>query len=337
MKNIQYIEVTGSAYERGLKQGVELQERIKQNIEFYKTVVDIPEDELFPQVSHFAQVIKDFNEEYATEIEAIAEGAGVDSIWIYFLNCRTELINNKKVTECTTFFFKETAILGENWDWSQRSEKLMIVIKATSEDGHSYTQVTEPGILGKIGMNDRGVGVCLNILFAERDRVFGVPIHILCRAVLDSEDVVTAKRLVEEYGKNTASNLLIGDASGASTDLELDGLKVLEHTTDGAVLFHTNHYLREENKDEWIPKNSLARHTCITGKVIELNSYSVDDAKALLSDKSEGEKALCRAYSPKPLTGMHGTVASIVMDLNKRQLYVTDGNPIENEYVVFDV
>lgn len=336
-ENIRYIEVSGSAYDRGLAQGSQLRDRIHTNIEFYKKTVGLLDDTLLAQVSHFTIVIKDFNSEYAVEIEAIAEGAGVEPCWIYFLNCRTELINNKKVSECTTFFFKETAIMGENWDWSESSEKLMVVIKATDEKGISFTQLTEPGILGKIGMNDRGVGVCLNILFAERDKVFGVPIHILARAVLDSDSVVSAKSMVEEHGVNTASNLLIAGSDATCADLEMDGIRVLEYTTDSVVLFHTNHYLREENKDEWVSVNSKARYECAIEKTANLKTHSVSDAKNFLSDRSEGEYALCRKYKPSKLTGMHGTVASIVMDLKAGELHVTDGNPFENEYVVIKV
>jgi isopenicillin-N N-acyltransferase-like protein len=42
----------------------------------------------------------------------------------------------------------------------------MFVQKIIRPDGHQLIQLTEPGILGKIGMNSAGVGVCLNILAA---------------------------------------------------------------------------------------------------------------------------------------------------------------------------
>ena len=263
MKNIQYIEVDGPPHNRGFQQGKQLTERIEKNIAFYKSLIKMPETELLSQVNNFIYKIKEFNHRYCEEIEAIAEGAGVDPVWIYFLNCRTEILNNEEVDECTTLFFKETSILAQNWDWAENSEELIVVMKSTDENNNTFIQLTEPGILGKIGMNDKGVGVCLNILSPEYGKVSGVPIHILLRAILESESVEDAKKIIKEHGSNTVSNVLIGSADGTSTNLEMNGLEVVEIFSDTTTLFHTNHYLNSGSKNELSSLNSKERYECI--------------------------------------------------------------------------
>ena len=47
--------------------------------------------------------------------------------------------------------------------------------------------LTEAGILGKIGLNDAGLGVCLNLLSTTADGGRdGTPIHVLLRQMLQS-------------------------------------------------------------------------------------------------------------------------------------------------------
>ena len=54
-------------------------------------------------------------------------------------------------------------------------------------DGGAFTTFTEAGILGKIGLNNHGVGVCINILGSSSDGgLGGIPIHILLRLLLQS-------------------------------------------------------------------------------------------------------------------------------------------------------
>ena len=140
-----------------------LKDRIFKVIEFYQGIFKRNESEIFEVAKVFKKRIKDFNPAYCVEIEAIAEGAEVDPLWIYALNARTEIIT-RFINECTAFYFSGSGILSQNWDWAEELEELVVIMKITRPDGHSILQMTEPGIIGKIGFKTSNLGVTLNIL-----------------------------------------------------------------------------------------------------------------------------------------------------------------------------
>jgi isopenicillin-N N-acyltransferase-like protein len=83
-------------------------------------------------------------------------------------NPKPKLMSSDGPNECTSLFCPTNGILAQNWDWDKTLESLMFVQKITRPDRHQLIQLTEPGILGKIGMNSAGLGVCLNILSTGR-------------------------------------------------------------------------------------------------------------------------------------------------------------------------
>jgi isopenicillin-N N-acyltransferase-like protein len=54
-------------------------------------------------------------------------------------------------------------MIGQTWDWAQRLEGHFVVMEIQFPSGHKLTQLTEAGIIGKIGFNNCGLGVTLNI------------------------------------------------------------------------------------------------------------------------------------------------------------------------------
>lgn len=76
-------------------------------------------------------------------------------------------------------------MLAQNWDWHPdlASSTLVWVVE---HPGGRFATLTEAGMLGKIGLNDAGLGVGLNLLTTTADGgAEGVPIHALLRAVLE--------------------------------------------------------------------------------------------------------------------------------------------------------
>ena len=81
------------------------------------------------------------------------------------------------------------------------------------EDGHKILMMTEPGIIGKIGMNSAGMGICLNILMGE-SRGINLPIHVLLRIALDATSIDEAYRKIEQASFDSCSNIILGDEQG---------------------------------------------------------------------------------------------------------------------------
>ena len=83
----------------------------------------------------------------------------------------------------------------------------------------SIMMMTEPGIIGKVGMNSSGVGVSLNLLVAKKVPKDGLPIHILLRTALDSNSVREWQDKIEalpSHFRGTTSAIVAEDETGTT-------------------------------------------------------------------------------------------------------------------------
>ena len=322
------IEISGTPTERGLEYGEKCKDRILKCIKFYKKIFRLSEEEVFKKAKYYHQEIWKFNKDYCDEIESIAKSAGVDPLWIYALNARTEILL-ANTQECTAVYFRKTKLLAQNWDWAKDLEELTIILKITREDGHKILMVTEPGIIGKIGFNSSSVGVTLNILKISGIKFTGLPIHIMLRAVLDSKSIKEAEKLVSL--SNSTSNLIIADAKGNFLDVEFAGKKKFVFKNSAPVFYHTNHYLGKDIT----PKNKTNASSFVRYERLQemkLVGGSVADMKKILLDK-ENELPICRSFVPYPHFGKIGTISSIIMDLSAKEMHLTKGNPVGKKFV----
>ena len=328
------IDLKGSPEEIGYQHGTKLRSRIEQNISFYESIFNLETSKVRRLADHYKNEIINFHPKYSTEIEAIAQGADVEPFWIYALNARTEIIN-RLVDECTAVYFKNSALLGQNWDWLRESEDLAVVLRIKLQNGLKILTMTEPGIIGKIGLNNYGLGVCLNYLNIDKDS-FGVPVHILLRNILESRTIEGATRNIDPYDKGTASNILIGDKKGNYLDLELAIERTFFYRTLNPIFIHTNHYLAEgfDNSVEEFA-GSMSRFTRADTIAKNLSGSTKDEMKLILLDSTDPELPICRKYSFVEDFGILGTVTTILMDLKNKKLELTVGNPFENEFKVF--
>ena len=333
VKKFPVITLEGNPQEIGFQHGSTCRSLIEKNISFYDNLFNLEKTKLKYLSSHYKEKIFAFNPNYTVEIEAIAEGADVEPYWIYALNARTEIIN-RLVDECTAVYFKNSALLGQNWDWLQESEDLGIILRIKLENGPIILTMTEPGIIGKIGLNSFGLGVCLNYLQIDKDS-FGVPVHILLRNILESKTIEEATKNIDRYDKGTASNILIGDSNGNYLDLELAIEKTFFYPTNDSMFIHTNHYLAEgfDNSVEEFA-GSLSRFDRATTLAKNVSGMTKDEMKAILLDNSDPELPICRKYSLIEDFGNLGTVTTILMDLRNLTLELSRGNPFENEFSI---
>lgn len=100
----------------------------------------------------FRTSIQKLTPDIYTEIEGIAEGAGVDVLDIVALNCRSEIALGKFSDGCTSISWKKSddkRILAQNWDWTARVKKnlAMVVIEQTGKPTiYMVTEVRVPDL-----------------------------------------------------------------------------------------------------------------------------------------------------------------------------------------------
>jgi isopenicillin-N N-acyltransferase like protein len=195
------------------------------------------------------------------EIQGLAEGSGQDVARIGALNARTELLAaGSAAGECST-----VAVLGtltrdgrplglQTWDWHEELADGWLVWEIEHPDGRTVRTLTEAGIVGKIGVSSAGVGIHLNILGHEQDGPpLGVPVHVLCRRVLDEADgPVEAMTLLTTatVSASSAATVVADDQEGgAACTVELSPAGPGFVTPDvRGVLVHTNHFLADPGR-----------------------------------------------------------------------------------------
>lgn len=331
------IKIHGTAEERGRQHGTLLKERIHRTIEFYQKQFQLPEQEILRIADQFQKSTDAFREDIYIEIGALARAAEIDPLWIYALNGRTELLNLNPM-ECTTLVFKKQGLIGQNWDWDGEIEELAVILDIEKEDGHRILTMTEPGMIGKIGMNHCGVGVCLNFMTIENYQPFGVPLHVLLRSILDCKSVNEAQALIRPHLRGKVGNIVISNGTGDVVDLELGGDEFFSIPTDD-LFVHTNHFLTKVDYDLRLFPSSTGRYNRAKELLSQLEVPSVDSIKDILKDRENGDAPICRTRFSHPMLTDDAsiTVTTIIMDLRNLQFHITRGNPFDNPFTVFSL
>ena len=341
ISGIPLITLSGDAHERGTQHGHFLQDRIHQMIEVYSAFFNRTETQIFEVAAHFKSVISGFNADYAIEIEAIAAAAGVNPLWIYALNARSEFLSYVPATECTLLHFEGTPFLGQNWDWEESLEPLITLIRIERTNRPSILMMTEPGIIGKIGLNDAGIGVCFNFLNIDRPTT-GVPIHILLRAIMECRSLAEARATIESAGNGRSANIMVADNTGQRFDMEFAATEKFEIADKGDVLAHTNHYLdREMFAVPTVLENSTTRYNQARKLATLVPGRDRKAMEEMLSSTENPGNAICQPYRAREPLGQMGTVCTLTMDLAAGDMNIRKGNdasqPLENVSLIPEV
>jgi isopenicillin-N N-acyltransferase-like protein len=331
VKAFPHLCVRGTPAERGRQYGEALRERIARTFDFYLSSLfsasPLPATALRARADHIAALVQRLAPAAAEQITGIAAGAGLAPWQVFLLNGRTEILN-AKVPECTALYFAATRVLAQNWDWVAPLEDLAVVVTHERQDGGRHVTFVEPGMIGKIGMNSDGLGVCLNILFAPHD-LSGLPIHVLNGVLLEQPDLAAARRVMDAAGLGKASHVLVGDAEGGCLAMEFMGEERFEIAPEDGVLLHTNHCLAHGAAGRTAElANSCARYDLTAARLARAERRDLATAKALLLEQSGGGDDVNRNY--RPLAGVLGdqpvgTCATLIMDLARRELHVKRG------------
>jgi len=334
------ISLSGTPEEIGFQHGQLLSDQIHRNIDFYKSIFLKSfgdESQILSAARHFKESIQAYNPNFVIEIDNIALGAALsEPLWLYAINSRTELSMLNGLQECTAIVCPNKNLLAQTWDWAQKLEENFFIMKITFPDGHQILQLSEAGMVGKIGLNNRGLGVTLNYLYDEHVDFSTVPIHILLRQVLESRTLGEAQNAARRSGIGKASNLIIA-GSGKAVDIEFAGDRMGFHEIEGESYVHTNHFLHAKPpniiNEESFQNSDTRRNTAM--KNLENSSiYTPKKLIEVLSDQTNGTKAILAKYKPDPegLLGDYGTLATIIMDLQERTMLVRKGNPKNNAF-----
>jgi len=362
-----WIRVSGDPRARGRSYGEQAADRVRRSVAAYAEVfakgAGLGWGDVRDVACRFEAPIAAFKEAYLEELRGIAEGADVDPVDILAINVRTEIMYSAKARaaekalspgECTAFakvparWSAEPVLVGQNWDWLPHSFETVVVLEAERDDGPSFVTVVEAGLLAKTGMNAAGLGLVTNALATGWDRGEpGVPYHVLLRAILDCETVADAYATLQRALRSSSANYLVAHADGSVLDVEaapgdFSRLFPLLPLDGSALHVHTNHFVspRFSGKDVslWAMPDSPVRLTRMRSAVAGHAPLGAKEFMTLLGDHAGYPYSICahvdEADDP---TEQGATVASVVMELESRTMWLADGQPCSVPYRKLDL
>ncbi|MEW9673389.1 C45 family autoproteolytic acyltransferase/hydolase [Ammoniphilus sp. 3BR4] len=350
---MKHIKVSGNSYECGFQVGVKAREEITKAVQLYKKMFrynKVEWEKAREEANKYIPWIQEYDEDIMEEIRGISEGAEIDLLDIVALNARSEIMSSND--GCTSMAavppstkYRET-IIGQNWDWVGKIKDSLIILEIEQDNKPKILMCTEAGIVGKIGMNSSGIGVCLNFLSIQQ-KEYGVPIHIVLRGILNSEFHSQTIGQISRMPRGTAANYLIASKEGEAIDVEVT-------CDDYDVIYAENNYITHSNHfcgPKYINIKDTSRlkfpDTHLRNKRAEKllkqvdGEITVETFKEILSDHINFPDSICRhGEEIKPKLGrplLANTVFSIIMNLTSGYIEVAPGQPCRNDFKRYEI
>lgn len=350
------ITASGTPYEIGLAHGQGAKDLIQYSLDTYRDMFwdysGISWEKACQYARTFIPAIDAYDPDYMEEIRGIAEGSGRSLDDILALNLRSEIVFQGAQVEdvptdgCTSFVFTPDVtdnghlLLGQNWDWKKTIQGGCIILRIQQKNKPNITMITEAGIIGKIGFNSAGIGICLNALGSSmKAEGQTIPLHIAMRGVLDSQTLSDAIQASTKMPLACSAHFMLGSANGEGVSLEMGaGDFDIAYAVDG-FLGHTNHFFHPRMdyvKDT--TRVSLPDSFLRLGRIRTLvkhlgHKVNVLDIKEFMRDHISYPDSICRHDDElEPEAKRLCTVFSVIMDLEREEMYFAPGNPCCCEY-----
>lgn len=344
------VRVRGTAHERGVQYGEQARDRIRGSVDAYRRVFRHYADWDWPKVrqeaARFEAPVAEFRPDVVAEMRGIADGAGIDFLDVLAINVRTEVMFAARarqagllMRECSSFAVLPSepagpVLIGQNWDWLVHARDTVIVLDVWPEDGPRLMTVVEAGLLAKAGLNEAGLGLATNALVTDADLGEpGLPYHVLLRAVLDCGTVTDALTVLQSGRRSSSANYLVAHASGSALDFEAapgDFTRIYPLYPSGGVLLHTNHFQAPSphatDLGLWAMPDTAVRLQRLQALVT--SRAKAGDLREVLTDHADRPHGICAHGVPGASELEQGaTIASLVMDLGTKQMWLASGVP----------
>lgn len=345
------IEASGTPYEIGFKHGSLAKEKVLGSIETYKIMFkqwsSLDWEEAKIRSSKYVKFVEEADPDLIEEVRGVADGAGVSFEDIMTLNARSEVVfaQHKTLDGCTAFSCTPEAtknghvLIGQNWDWKEQAIDNLIILKIKQRSKPDIFMVTEAGIIGKIGFNSTGLGVCLNALVVAGEPN-GIPLHFVLRRILDSPSINSALDKINTQRNAGPGNYLMAYPDGCSLTVEKTPEAWDYLYNDTGILVHTNHIISKNLqlriKDDGpvrLPDTIIRYHMMQKMMNNENGNITVDYIKSCLRSHHQFPEGICHHVNVKAAPSNQFTTAfSIIMDINTSEVWLTLGPPCESEY-----
>lgn len=357
---IKKLTLQGSAKEIGYIHGSDGKHQVIQSLETYEKLFhgyrQISWSEAKERGLEHLNAIEVYAPEMVEEMQGIADGAGVEFEDILALNARSEIAltgyrgqafsDGCTAISLTSPITRDT-IIGQNWDWKGTQKESLLLLQIESENNPDITMITEGGMIGKIGFNSAGVGVCFNALHTDK-KSNEVPIHLGLRAVLNSNSLTEAVARIKDGQMACAASFIVGyddgKGHGLAVNAEVSPFGMDFVGANDGKLVHTNHICSDILKQNLTDLNEFKYDDSMLRKLRaeQLINSSIKSGQPLneqtfqiwLSDTFNAPNSINHFENEHaPEHRRMETVFSIVINLSKRKASYRIGNSVEQSFI----
>lgn len=348
------LEVRGGPYERGYQYGSHfkavMNRLLQSNYHHYSKVARMSKQSLLRRAVSYRKYTESFSSLVGDEIHGMADGAGAAVDEVYVLAAFNEFCYPSVVNHCTGFAVRDgttsdsLTYVGQNNDeaidpWLNGDcVTLTRHIQSGAPDVLIYTYA---GVPAQMGINSEGFALCINALHYDRATT-GVPMHCLVREVLNQKSVDDAIELIKGTKRPYSLNFVMGDTKRV-VDVETTP-KAVGIMNSEEMVYHTNHFVclkdpRIGSQEDRSFINTKTR----CGRIEELlqskkGRLNLPVLESFLRDHSNWPGSICRHLGAREGNGRNvKTFDSMIYIPEKREAWLTRGNPCENEFVRYAV
>lgn len=362
-RELMELSFNGRGFALGYVHGSVLQVKIGQILEKWKAntseVTGRDADEVieeFLEYAQFTDAIRKWTPELYDEVQGIAQGAGQSFNDILVLNLLDEFwvyLNDPNLHHCTSVGIPASdnhpTYLSQNMDLENYTDGFQTLIHLNPGDsGPRQMILTHPGLIALNGINEQGIGVCVNTLMPLKASPKGLPVAFIVRHLLSMTNRDEILAFIQIISHASGQNYMIGIRDEVF-DFEVSANKVKEllpDTTNGA-LYHTNHPIVNDDYKPWFMKddnpdfgakpgksNSEQRYAAVDKQIKNNSSVTQQTVESVLRSKDSKQHPVCRTNTRD---GQGFTFASIVMILTGTpHIHITAGPPDESDYKRID-
>jgi isopenicillin-N N-acyltransferase-like protein len=344
---LRVIDLAGTPYEMGRTHGQALKAEIRELVGRWKKDLEksygVPADDFiaeFLKKTDFKPAIERWTPGLLEEVRGIADGAGLDPETVYAYQLIDEFWTvgpDVRPEKCTTLAagrrMGNPPFVAQTLDIPAFYHGFQTVLRIKDEaHGVGSLVFTIPGVVAANGLNDRGVGVCVNAVTQLAYSPKGLPVDFVIRGLLRQATFEDAVRFLETIQPAAPQTYVLGGPSGVAV-FERSAAKMSRFTPFAGAEFsyHTNHPMVNDDYNPRFPDMLKRRGLTLEeyqgrcqrfrflGGLLKDNTAALDlgSVKGIFRDRASG-------------INNAGTYGCTIMVLGDRpELHISPGRPDE--------
>ena len=269
-KNLRFVELEGTPYERGLQHGKRLKEDIRALVGLWKTDIEqkykIEADvfiKKFLEYTDFPTAIKRWTPGLLEEVRGIADGAGleyetvfafqlVDEMWVMGAEALGS-DHGPADGHCTTVGIQksrqEPGMVSQTLDIPTFYHGFQTLLRIKEpESGLQTLLFTFPGFIAANGLNNASVAVVVNAVQQLEHSRDGLPVAFVIRGILQKKTYKEAVKFIHTIKFGAPQNYMIGDPENiGSFECSASHVEEFIPYPGARFTYHTNHPLKNRH------------------------------------------------------------------------------------------